>query len=149
MKQHTERSTPEAERVYRNETIAVHWNPRRCIHSENCIKGLPQVFRKSERPWIMVDAATAAEIADVITHCPSGALHFERLDGGTQEQAAEETTIEPRPNGPLYVRGHVRIVSNDGTVIREDTRMTLCRCGQSHNKPFCDGTHRTVGFTAE
>ena len=147
--ENTNQQIPDVERIYRNESIAVHWNPRRCIHSGNCVRGLPQVFQKSERPWIKVDAATATEIADVIQRCPTGALHFERLDGGTQEQATEETTIAPQPNGPLFVRGHVRIVGADGTVIREDTRIALCRCGQSHNKPFCDGTHRTVGFKTE
>lgn len=145
----SEQKSPEKEHVYRSESIAVYWNASRCIHSGNCVRGLPQVFQSSERPWIKVGQATANEIAEVVSHCPSGALHFERFDGGPQEQAAEVTTVEPRPNGPLAVRGHLRVVAADGTVLREDTRMTLCRCGQSNNKPFCDGSHRRVGFTAE
>jgi CDGSH-type Zn-finger protein len=59
------------------------------------------------------------------------------------------TPQEPRPNGPLFVRGRLRIVGDDGEVIREDTRVALCRCGGSSNKPFCDGTHRRNGFTAQ
>jgi hypothetical protein len=80
--------------------------------------------------------------------CPTGALHFRRLDGGAQEEPDAETTIEPRPNGPLFVRGRVRIVDSEGELIRQDTRVALCRCGASKNKPFCDGSHLTIGFDA-
>lgn len=140
---------PNRRRVYRTEQIAVSWDPDVCINSHRCVEGLPAVFRPSERPWIQVSAATADEIARVITRCPSGALHFERLDSGAQEEAAEEVTVAPQPNGPLYVRGLVRIMAADGTVLREDNRMALCRCGQSHRKPFCDGSHTSNGFQAE
>ena len=67
----------------------------------------------------------------------------------SQEEPADETTIEPRTNGPLFVRGRVRIVDPDGTLLREDTRVALCRCGGSQNKPFCDGTHRRIGFRTD
>ena len=78
--------------------------------------------------------------------CPTGALHFERLDDGPQEPGPEETTISARLNGPLFVRGKVRILGPGSRLIREDTRVALCRCGHSENKPFCDGSHRRVGF---
>jgi CDGSH-type Zn-finger protein len=68
------------------------------------------------------------------------------LDGGPQEVHSGETTINARPNGPLYVRGHVQITGTGGQLIREDTRVALCRCGHSENKPFCDGSHRRAGF---
>lgn len=142
-------SQPPNQRTYRTDKIVVYWNPGACINSHNCVNGLPQVFRPKDRPWIHVDAADADEIAKVIPRCPSGALHYERLDGGAQEEVSEEITIAPQPNGPLYVRGLVRIMKADGTLLREDSRMALCRCGQSHKKPFCDGTHRTVDFEAD
>jgi hypothetical protein len=115
----------------------------------NCFRGLPEVFQPQDRPWVKVDAATADEIARVVMTCPTGALHFERLDGGVQEQGDEQTTINARPNGPLFVRGNVRIEGPGGHLIREDTRLALCRCGHSENKPFCDGTHRRIGFTTK
>lgn len=136
-------------RIYRTENIAVSWDPDVCINSHNCVNGLPQVFRPKERPWIQVNAATANEIARTVARCPSGALHFERLDGGAQEEVADEVTVAPQPNGPLYVRGRLRILNPDGTLLREDSRMALCRCGQSHRKPFCDGSHTDAGFQAE
>jgi CDGSH-type Zn-finger protein len=104
------------------------------------------VFNPEERPWVDVDAADPEATSTTILTCPTGALHFRRLDGGTKEEPEAETTVEPRPNGPLFVRGRVRIIDPDGHLIREDTRLALCRCGVE-NKPFCDGSHRQVGFT--
>jgi uncharacterized Fe-S cluster protein YjdI/CDGSH-type Zn-finger protein len=140
------RKRPGVERVYRNDQIAVYWEPKLCIHAGYCFRGLPEVFKPESRPWISVDAATAEKIAKVVMTCPTGALHFERLDGGSQEPQPAETTIDVRPNGPLYIRGQVRIAGPGGILIREDTRVALCRCGYSENKPFCDGSHRRVGF---
>jgi CDGSH-type Zn-finger protein/uncharacterized Fe-S cluster protein YjdI len=143
--------SPEEQRgrrhVYANRAIEVEWEPRFCIHTGNCVRGLGRVFDPSKRPWVDIEGADPDAIARTILTCPTGALHFRRLDGGAQEEAAAETTVEPRPDGPLFVRGRLRIVGADGQVIREDTRLALCRCGSSRNKPFCDGSHRRVGFT--
>ena len=142
--------SPELERgprrVYANDAIEVHWEPKLCIHVRNCVRGLPQVFDPDARPWVVVDAADADRVADAVLTCPTGALHFRRLDGGAQEQAPDPPSVEPRPNGPLFVRGRVQIVDAEGRLIREDTRLALCRCGASGNKPFCDGSHRRIGF---
>ena len=142
--------SPEAQRgprrVYANEAIEVQWEPKRCIHVRNCIGRLPQVFDPDARPWVKVDAADADRVADAVLSCPTGALHFRRLDGGPQEEAEEPTSVEPRPNGPLFVRGRVRIVDGEGGTVHEDTRVALCRCGASADKPFCDGSHRRIGF---
>src|SRR2546426_6781533 len=91
---------------YTTDQIVVHWNAARCIHSANCLRGLPEVFNTRRRPWIMVDAASADRIADVVMTCPSGALHFTRLDGGPQEPDPQ-ATLAPQPDGPLYVRGRM------------------------------------------
>jgi uncharacterized Fe-S cluster protein YjdI len=135
-------------RTYPGEAIEVHWNRRLCIHMQDCVRNLPQVFRADERPWIVVDGADADSIAATIEKCPTGALHYRRLDGGAQEQPLDETIIDPRPNGPLFLRGRLQIVNDEGEVIRDDMRVALCRCGGSANKPFCDGTHRRNGFSA-
>ena len=140
------RRRPGVERVYQNSEIAVSWEPKLCIHAGYCFRGLPDVFQPQNRPWVKIDAATAEKIAETVMTCPTGALHFKRLDGGPQEPRSEEMTINARPNGPLYVRGHVQITGTGGQLIREDTRVALCRCGHSANKPFCDGSHRRVGF---
>ena len=140
------RKVPDVKREYHNDQIVVRWEPKLCNHTGNCFRGLPEVFQPQNRPWGLVDAASADKIAEVVMTCPTGALHFERLDGGLQEPQPEEATIDARPNGPFHVRGKVRIIGPGGRLIREDTRAALCRCGHSENKPFCDGSHRRVGF---
>jgi hypothetical protein len=110
------------------------------MHSARCLVGLPQVFDLDARPWIAIDGASPDEIAEVVMSCPSGALHFERSDVGPQEEPAEATIVQPARNGPLFQRGRIRITDAAGSLVREDTRVALCRCGQSENKPFCDGT---------
>ncbi len=140
-----ERKRPGIERIYRNAHLAVSWEPRLCIHVGYCFRNLPNVFKPMDRPWVDVNAAPPDEIAATVMGCPTGALKFERLDGGPQEAAPEETTIMERRNGPLFVHGDLRIHLQDGSV-RQGTRVALCRCGHSANKPFCDGTHRQIGF---
>jgi uncharacterized Fe-S cluster protein YjdI len=135
----------DAIRHYADGRIDIGYDMRRCIHAAECVRGLPAVFDAARRPWILPSAASPDAIAAVIAKCPSGALHYTRRDGGAAEMPSEPTAITPIPNGPLYVRGRVQVQSPDGNVI-EDTRMALCRCGESHNKPFCDGTHKKIGF---
>ena len=131
---------------YVDDAIDISYDVHRCIHAAECIRGLPAVFDSGRRPWILPSAASADEIADVIAKCPSGALHFKRRDGGQSETPQIPTTIEPTPGGPYYVRGFVELRSSDGSSVYEDVRMALCRCGQSHNKPFCDNSHFYSGF---
>lgn len=140
-----ERKQPSASREYRNEQIVVHWEPRLCVHSARCLNGLPQVFDTERRPWVDVTAASADQIAEVVAHCPTSALRFERLDGEAQEEGDVPTTIQARLNGPLWVRGKLQIIDQDGSV-RQLTRAVLCRCGHSANRPFCDNTHRKINF---
>jgi CDGSH-type Zn-finger protein len=80
------------------------------------------------------------------THRRSGTHRSGRRDGGAAEAPDAPTTIVPTPGGPLYVRGRVRLRSADGRGLVEETRLALCRCGQSGNKPFCDNSQRAAGF---
>ena len=104
-----ERKKATVAREYRTGEIVVFWEPSFCIHAAACLMGLPQVFDVEARPWIAIDAASADEIAETVMSCPTGALHFKRLDGGPQEEAPEQTTVRPRPNGPLFQRGRLRV----------------------------------------
>ena len=143
-----ERKRPGVLKEYRNEHIVVTWEPAYCIHTANCLNAEPEVFDAARRPWIVVEVANADRIAQAVMNCPTGALHFRRVDGGEQEPVPTETTVQPQTNGPLFLRGNLKIVNAKGEVIREDTRAALCRCGRSSDKPFCDGTHRGIGFQA-
>jgi uncharacterized Fe-S cluster protein YjdI len=131
-------------REYAAEDIVVEWRPKLCYHSQNCVRALPLVFDKERRPWIDVSQATADEIEAAVDGCPSGALRARRLRGPARPSGTE-VEILPSPDGPLLVRGPIRIVQPDGSV-EELPRAAFCRCGQSKNKPFCDGSHREVGF---
>jgi uncharacterized Fe-S cluster protein YjdI len=133
-------------REYVSGDLRVRWFAERCIHSGECIRALPRVFNPRRRPWIDIHAAGADAIVDAVERCPTGALQYVTPDGASGQPAPETTTIRAVRNGPLYVRGPVRIEGSDGTVLREDTRVALCRCGQSRHMPFCDNSHRTNGF---
>jgi len=132
---------------YRSEDIVVTFEPRLCIHSERCVHGAPSVFDPSARPWIQPGNASAETLAAVVRQCPTGALQFERLDGGAAEQPDASPSIHVVAGGPLHVRGDVTVQDAEGRIFRRTTRVALCRCGASANKPYCDGTHSRIGFT--
>jgi len=131
---------------YRGRNVTVRYDVKRCIHAAECVRGLPQVFDPDRKPWVEPDAAGADQLAEVITRCPTGALHFEREDGGPSEPVPAENTVGVAADGPLYVKGDVEIVDSSGSIVLRDTRVALCRCGVSRNKPFCDGRHAEAEF---
>jgi uncharacterized Fe-S cluster protein YjdI len=141
-------ATDDVTRVYETAQIAISWRAQRCVHSAVCLQGLPEVFDVRRRPWVLPEDAPADAIAAIVARCPSGALHVRRLDGGPDEAPDAEPTVITVPNGPLALRGDLTVTDLDGAVLRHDTRMTLCRCGASANKPFCDASHRRIGFQA-
>jgi len=131
-------------REYATDEIVVEWEPRLCYHSRNCVRSLPQVFDEQARPWVKVDAASADEIEAAVALCPSGALHTRRP--GTAKRRPAVADIRASENGPLLLRGDIRVLDAEGNVLYEGDRAALCRCGGSANKPFCDGTHAKNGF---
>lgn len=133
---------------YPGEKITIHYDLKRCIHSAECTRGLSSVFDINRKPWIDPNGAEADAIAEVITRCPTGALHFERKDKGPGEVAPNSHTISVGADGPLYLRGDFEVMDADGHVLLKDTRIALCRCGASKNKPLCDNTHKKVSFQA-
>lgn len=131
---------------YEAEGITVQWYARRCIHSARCVGSLPMVFNPRRKPWIEAEAASPDEIAATVLRCPSGALHFMRHDGGEQESPDVPATAVAMPNGPLYVRGDLEVRAPDGTLLRRDTRASLCRCGLAAKSLFCDDSCRKSGW---
>lgn len=135
-----------AQRTYETKRIAVHWDSSRCIHTRRCIEALPGVFDPQRRPWIDVTRAEADALAAAVERCPTGALRHTRLDGAEGERPASPATATPTDDGPLMVRGDLRVVGPDGETLSEETRVTLCRCGNSRNQPYCDNSHVEGGF---
>lgn len=132
--------------TFENDAIRVTWSKQRCIHAAECVARLPQVFQPGTKPWIKTEAERADAIAAVVERCPTGALQHERKDGGPAEALPQANTVLLSRNGPIYVRGDLELRAEDGTVLLRDTRMALCRCGASANKPLCDNAHRGTGF---
>jgi len=69
--------------------------------------------------------------------------------GGGYESAGGSLEIRPVKDGPVLVKGNLSIAASSGRKAWRGTQAALCRCGESNNKPFCDGQHRKVGFTSE
>lgn len=130
---------------YRSKDISVTFDPNICIHAAICLRGAPEVFDVGRRRWVAPENGTADLIASVIERCPSGALQYERLDGGQGELPDEEAAVIVVLNGPLLVKGTLTLQDSDGAT-RERARLALCRCGQSKNKPHCDNSHLEAGF---
>jgi CDGSH-type Zn-finger protein/uncharacterized Fe-S cluster protein YjdI len=131
---------------YEGDGITVRFEPRRCIHAKECVQGLPPVFDPNRRPWVDPHGAEADAIAGVVSRCPTGALQFERADGGLAEEIPTRNKVTIVPDGPLYVWGEIEIQLPGEEEPRSETRVALCRCGESKNKPFCDDSHYESGF---
>jgi uncharacterized Fe-S cluster protein YjdI len=131
-----------AQRTYSTDRIAVAWDSTRCIHTARCLLALPRVFDVRRRPWVDVHAADADAVARAVETCPSGALRYERLDGAPGERPRRPTLVVPIADGPLLLMGDLHVMTPEGVEIAHEYRLTLCRCGASRNKPFCDNSHR-------
>ena len=131
---------------FRGEGVTVTWSRRRCIHVAECVMNLPAVFEPGRRPWVDASEAPAKSIARVVARCPTGALHCTLADGGLAEAMPETNLVRPTRHGPLYLHGDIEVMDESGALRLADTRVALCRCGDSANKPLCDGAHLTAGF---
>jgi CDGSH-type Zn-finger protein/uncharacterized Fe-S cluster protein YjdI len=117
---------------------------KKCIHSRFCVTGAPQVFLANVKgPWIHPDAMPVDALVEIAHACPSGAIRYTRKDGKPDETAPPVNLISIREAGPYGVRGQLTIAGQSGQF-----RATLCRCGASKNKPYCDGSHHEIKFSA-
>ena len=134
---------------YVGEKITIHKNTGICAHLGYCSKGLPNVFAPDEEKGIDPDAASVEEIIEVVNKCPSGSLSYS-VDGVEYRDQDREPMITVSSDGPLYLVGGIEVVGHEPPGEEVSTEhCTLCRCGSSKNKPFCDGTHRDIGFKDE
>jgi CDGSH-type Zn-finger protein/uncharacterized Fe-S cluster protein YjdI len=124
--------------------LTLVYEGKRCIHSRFCVTGAPQVFLANVKgPWIQPDGIETARLVEIAHACPSGAIRYDRHDGEPNETAPPVNLLAVREGGPYAVRGDLSVAGN-----RETFRATLCRCGASKNKPYCDGSHHEIGFAA-
>jgi len=139
-----ENRTEDKARAYQGKAITIHNNPLLCSVAEYCHKELEAVFDTSKDPWIEPDGDTLERIKTLIEKCPSGALSYSIKDQ-PQPEISCAATIKIEKNGPLRITGSIELKAHWGQGASRE-HYTLCRCGASKNKPFCDGAHATIGF---
>ncbi len=131
--------------TYVGKEITVHDNRGICAHAGRCTDGLASVFRLKQEPWIDPNGAKAEEIIATVRSCPSGALSYSlnEVEPGDQDR---EPAVTVSQNGPYVVTGGAELVGVTRGECVSTERFTLCRCGGSKNKPFCDGAHWYIKF---
>jgi CDGSH-type Zn-finger protein/uncharacterized Fe-S cluster protein YjdI len=137
-------SGPAEQEIADSPGVTIRFAAKRCIHSRFCVLWQPQVYKANVKgPWLNPAADSVEAVVAVAHNCPSGAIQYQRHDGKPDERPPLVNLINIRENGPLAIRadlilGHERI----------GYRATLCRCGASKNKPFCDNSHHDLPFRA-
>jgi CDGSH-type Zn-finger protein/uncharacterized Fe-S cluster protein YjdI len=126
--------------------LTVLYEAKRCIHARFCVTGAPTVFLANVKgPWIHPDTIDAERLVAIAHACPSGAIRYARKDGRPDETAPPVNLLAVREAGPYAVHADLQLGALGRTA---GFRATLCRCGASKNKPFCDSSHHDVGFKA-
>lgn len=153
-------------RQYTNGEITVFWKPAKCIHATTCFRELIEVFNPGRRPWVNMQGAPTRKIIEVVKKCPTQALEWKYnkdMDQGelqknqsqveevTPETLQKEETQKPvqinlMKDGPIVVEGDFKVIGPTGNTLRSMLMTSFCRCGGSRSMPFCDGTHRKIGF---
>ncbi len=131
--------------MYEGKEISIHDNRVICSHAAECVKQLSSVFRLEARPWIDANGAQVDTIIGVINKCPSGALSYTINEVHHRDQD-RDPMIQIAKNGPYDVSGNVALKVEEELQPPSKEHYSLCRCGASKNKPYCDGSHKRVGF---
>ncbi len=136
------------DRRYTGDEVDITFSGKRCIHARFCVTRLAEVFDIDKRPWIHADGVSVDRVAEVIEMCPSGALHYERKDGKAGESTPTLNRIIVHQNEYIQFVGNLKLQGAQ-VDIQDETRTSLCRCGDSEKKPFCDNTHKKENFQTE
>jgi uncharacterized Fe-S cluster protein YjdI len=148
------RNNKKSIREYTNGEITVFWNAELCIHSANCLIGLPDVFDNQKRPWVNIHGSDSKEIMKVVDTCPSRALTYLKSNRFAPtkprqqvKKKAKFARIQILKDGPLLVSGNFLIRDPQKKKVRVENKLAaLCRCGSTRKRPFCDGSHHKAGF---
>jgi uncharacterized Fe-S cluster protein YjdI len=124
---------------YTGEAVDVSFDPPRCRHAAECLRGLPAVFDTKRRPWILPDGADPDEVVEVVARCPTGALRTHPRASTAREQPTAPTEVNALPGGPVVLRGDLHVTAPSG-LDEHETRAALCSCGATANAPYCDGS---------
>ena len=147
----TARNEPyeQSSQATRGPTLLLRDKTELCMGAGFCDKGLG-TWESVKRSGVPSARQTAIQTAG---KCPSGRLVcYDKKTGQPIEPAFDQSIAlvegpQERASGPIWVRGKIPVESSNGKEYEPRNRVTLCRCGASGNKPFCDGAHVTVGFS--
>lgn len=115
-----------------------------CVHAGFCGNRVTNIWKQVADTD---DSIVRLAVINEVEKCPSGAITY-RFDGDDFDTEADyPTQIGVIDDGPIWVTGDVTITTSAGVQLEQRTRVTLCRCGASDNKPLCDGNHKAAGFT--
>ena len=140
---------------YSNGEITIVWKREACIHATHCFAELPEVFDPAERPWINASGASTDRIIKQVERCPTDALTYYYNNKkesepikpeNMKEEVASSAEIEIIHNGPAILKSKKIIIERNGEKTEKEGMVAICRCGQSENKPYCDGTHYSAKF---
>ena len=140
---------------YSNGEITIVWNADLCTHAAYCFTELPEVFDMGARPCIKPMAASTKEIIDQVNRCPTDALTFfyndevkdsNKIQEMKDQEINDAARIEIIENGPAVLKGKFVLVDKNGVKKLVNGSYSICRCGQTNNGPFCDGTHYANKF---
>ncbi|OUS08712.1 iron-binding protein [Rhodobacterales bacterium 52_120_T64] len=122
--------------------MVLSFDTKRCVHARLCVLGAPNVFLSGvEGQWIFPDKMETEALRTVAHSCPSGAVSYVPKRETQAEPAPEVNVVYLREDGPYAFKAPIIMDGEEAGF-----RATLCRCGASKNKPFCDGSHKDIGF---
>jgi uncharacterized Fe-S cluster protein YjdI len=157
-------------RKYKNNEITVYWKPDACVHASYCYRELIEVFDPGRRPWVDMNGDSSERIIEVVNMCPTEALTWKWNDEDKNKDIninqtnhvifrrpelleIKETPDSENPvsvkimmDGPIVIKGDFTFQYSGNKKEMKDGIISLCRCGASNHLPFCDGTHRKIGF---
>jgi uncharacterized Fe-S cluster protein YjdI len=130
---------------YTGEALDVTFDPARCRHAAECLRGLPGVFDRNRRPWILPDGDEPADVVRVVARCPTGALRAHPRASVAHEQPSVPTEVVALAGGPILLRGDLHLTAPSG-IDEHETRAAVCSCGATANAPYCDGSGTCGGW---
>ena len=133
-------------KTYEGTGIVVRDDRSICVHAGFCGNRITNVWKQLGSDAV-AETAARSQVMAMVARCPSGALTYQLPNEGSDVEEELRPAVTVVPDGPLFVTGRVRVVRSDGQVQESRNRVTLCRCGASKNKPYCDGSHTQAGFT--
>lgn len=133
---------------YAGKNITIHDNRGICAHAGHCTDNLSTVFKLDQEPWIDPDGATVDDIIQTIRKCPSGALSYS-INNVEHRDQDRPPMVTVTKDGPYAITGGMELIDQPRGEGASLEHYTLCRCGGSKNKPFCDGTHWYIQFKDE